>query len=625
MCGIVALVRSSRPPSLDEIVAMRDVVTYRGPDGCGALVDGPVALGHRRLSIIDLAGGQQPMSDVTERYQIVFNGEIYNYLELRQRLSSQGWTFRTNSDTETILAAYALLGDDFVQHLTGMFTFALWDSVDQRLVVARDRLGIKPLYVFRAQDTIAFASEIKSFRPLPEWRGTPRPGALEEYLIYRNLSGRGTMFESVEKVQPGEIWTVDATSSWSGEPRTYWELPHPAHSTGEQRSVDEWSEELDSTMTQVVHDHMISDVPLGTFNSGGVDSSLITALVSEHANDRLNTYSVGFDDPDFDETPYADMVVNRYGTSHHRLVVAPETYAEHLERAIWHHDEPLNHPHSVHLMKLSELAKQKLTVVLTGEGSDELFAGYTRYRFPALLDRAVLRTRLARRSLRLLSALLPQRTRTRIRATVDTTGQVDIAALAAFSDPGAVRALISASVMARDTPEVEAQNGLLAAVLRWDQQTYLQSLLNRMDKMSMAASLEGRVPFLDHRIVELAARMPSNVKLRGATTKYIVKRISERYLPEAIINRKKAGFAVPISQWLRPGGHLNGHLQRLLEPDAKCRDHFDWATVERLCKQHQEGSVDHGEILWGLLNLEIWFRQLATEFSPQQSAVSAAG
>jgi asparagine synthase (glutamine-hydrolysing) len=625
MCGLVALFRSDdRPVAAAEVAAMRDLLVHRGPDDDGLYVDGPVGLGFRRLQIIDLAGGHQPMADASGTLQLVFNGEIYNYRGLRRLLLSRGIALRTQSDTETILGLYQLFGLRCVEYLHGMFAFVLWDGARRRLVAARDRLGIKPLYLLRQDGGIALASEIKAFQGLRGWAPRLAAEGLPEYLIYRGLAGNRTLLAGVERVAPGELLVFG-----EGQERRerYWSFPvpdAPATPAATPRAQREWEEELHDLLSEVVREHLVSDVPLGTFNSGGVDSSLVTALASYGRANPLNTYAVGFADPAFDESAYAQMVAERYRTHHHRLAIDGEEFAAWLGRAIWHHDEPLSHPHCVPLLRLAMLAKQKVTVVLTGEGSDELFGGYRRYRLPALLDRLPLPRWGLRLAVAAAAPRLGELERLRARAMLRDRRGARVEGLAAFVAPEQVRGLLAPQVLAamagggeagaaadlaaRDGLSPVRRPGVLAQTLWFDQQTYLQALLNRLDKMMMAASVEGRVPFLDHRVVELAARLPAGLKVHGTTTKYLLKRVAERYLPPTITRRRKAGFAVPLADWLRAGGPLAPAAALLLEPRTLERGLLVPERVRALVAEHRDGRRDHHEILWALLNLELWHR-----------------
>jgi asparagine synthase (glutamine-hydrolysing) len=621
MCGVVALLHlDGRPVDERELVAMRDLMTHRGPDEAGSFVDGAAGLGHRRLQIIDLGGGHQPMANASGTVHVVFNGEIYNYRELQKLIESRGITLQTNSDTETILGLYELFGLDFVDHLTGMFSIVLWDATRRRLVAVRDRVGIKPLYILRTAKTIAFASETKAFLGLSSWTPEVAAERIPEYLVYRDLAGSGTLTGGVDRVAPGEMIVVEDGRE---KRHRYWDLPLPTSTEDSSRSVDDWVEEVDDLLQRVIRAHLMSDVPLGAFNSGGLDSSLVAALAARCIDQPLNTYSLGFDDPAFDESAYARIVSDRLQTSHHPLIVSDREFADHLPEAIWHLDEPLSHPNCVLLFCLSHLAKQTVTVVLTGEGADEVFGGYPRYRLPRLLDRLHNLGPLVRPLMLAASKLRSGRERARIESIVSSRDGVDVRSLSAFVADDLVRSLMSAEPAS--SPVVDAGLGtrpttpnLFVHTLHHDQTRYLETLLHRLDKMSMAASLEGRVPLLDHRVVELAARIPPSLKLRGFRTKFLLKTVGERYLPNEIIHRKKVGLGVPISDWTRTGGGLSDHVSLLLEPNAACRAYMEAAPLRGVVEAHRAGEADHGELLWSLINLELWLRTFK-----QRSAASA--
>ena len=614
MCGLVGVLHlDGKAADAGDVTAMRDLLVHRGPDDCGLFLDGPVGLGHRRLSIIDLGGGHQPMHNADGTTCVVYNGEIYNYPELRTHLTERGIPLKSSSDTETILGLYDLYGERCVDHLYGMFAFVLWDSRRRRVVVARDRMGIKPLYIARMRGLVAFASEIKAFLALPQWTGDVDAEKVPEYLVYRDVAGKGTLFRDVERVLPGQMLVIDADGRETAH--TYWSMPLPRSSqNGDARhhTMEGWSDELDHLLDEVVRVHLLSDVPLGTFNSGGVDSSLVTAYTARAIDRPVNTHAVAFDDPRYDESRYARIVAERYGTTHHTYKVNEREFADFLPRAIWHLDEPLNHPNSIPIAFLSKLARSNVTVVLTGEGSDELFGGYPRYRLARLLDRYESFFPVLKPLLGALSLLRPANERARIRAALHGDG-VDIAGLAAFVSHEQVRTIagmhawgaVHTSLSRRVKPP-----SVFPETLLYDQQTYLQSLLNRLDKMAMAFSLEGRVPFLDHRVVEFAADVPPDFKLRGTRTKLLLKEVSRKYLPPEIIDRPKAGLAVPVSRWLTRGGVLSPYADALCEPGARLRDYFDGDVVRRSVEEHREGRRDHGELLWALVNFELWLRNV---------------
>jgi len=605
MCGIAGLLYrdASRPCSSETIVAMRDVMPYRGPDDAGLHIDGPLGFGFRRLSIIDLGGGHQPMTDARGSLWIIFNGEIYNYRDARAELIKKGYTFRTQSDTEVILQLYADRGERCVEALNGMFAFAIWDAERKSLFIARDRMGVKPLYYAETPQAFVFASEIKSLFASDLIAPQCREEALAEYLIFRQVVGDDTLFRGVKNLPPGCTMTVcDGRSTvkryWSPRPSA-----EPLRLSAED-AVRQFSELLEDS----VRLRLISDVPVGTFCSGGVDSSLVTAVAARLKGDNVDTYSIGFSESDYDESQYALMVSQHCKTNHHQLNVGNVEYAELFPRMVWHNDEPLDFANSVHIYALSRLAKERVTVVLTGEGSDELFAGYPRYRIPGLA-----------RGYRAVPSPLR-----RLAATV--TGDSRLAKLDRFAAVSDDETLLYNSSYLR--PEVvselspyhsrpdfafrekclEAGERLaldpVGRVSLLDQETFLVSILNRQDKMSMAASIESRVPFMDYRMVEFANRLPTSHKIVNGSGKAIVKAVARTVLPHAIVNRRKSGFGVPLAAWFRASNGMGEHLERLAESSAA--DIFDRSVLRRVIQEHRSSAHDHSELLWTALNLATW-------------------
>ena len=604
MCGIAGLVyRDPARPCLDETVtAMRDVMSYRGPDDAGNYIAGPVGLGHRRLSIIDLGGGHQPMTDSHNRNWIVFNGEIYNYRQARAELVQKGYTFRTHSDTEVILQLYADRGERCVEALNGMFAFAIWDADRRQLFLARDRMGVKPLYYAETNDAFLFASEIKSLFASGHVAPRCREDALGEYLLFRQVAGPETLFEGVKSLPPGCTMTVRdgvvrISQYWSPRPSADPLQLEPAEAIRQFGELFEDSVRL----------RLISDVPVGTFCSGGVDSSLVTAVAAKLKGDAVNTFSIGFSESDYDESHYAEIVSEQYKTIHHRLAIGNVEFADLFPTMVWHNDEPLDFANSVHIYGLSRLAKQFVTVVLTGEGSDELFAGYPRYRIPALARKA----RLVPGPLRALAASL--------------SGDARLAKLHRFASLGQDEALLYNSSYLRPDVARELSPGLearldfrracLAAsrslgldtvgqVSLLDEETFLVGILHRQDKMSMAASIESRVPFMDYRIAEFANRLPSAHKLANGSSKAIVKAFASTVLPTSIVDRRKSGFGVPLAAWFRASEGLGAQLASL--PENPAAGVFDGAVLRRLITEHRAGHRDHSEVLWTALNVVTW-------------------
>ncbi len=605
MCGITGLVYRDRSRECDGdvVTAMRDVMVYRGPDDAGLHLDGPVGLGFRRLSIIDLGGGHQPMTDARGTRWIIFNGEIYNYRALREELIARGHTFRSHSDTEVILQLYVERGEKCVEALNGMFAFAIWDAEHQSLFIARDRMGVKPLYYAETPAAFLFASEVKSLLASRLIQAESRPETFSEYLLFRQVAGPQTLFKGIRTLPPGCTMTIRDGRSRIDR---YWS-PIPS---GDRPAIafDDAVQQFGALLEDSVKLRLVSDVPVGTFCSGGVDSSLVTALAARLKGEPVNTFSVGFDDPDFDESPYALRVSEQYRTIHHRLEVSHAEFAEALPSLVWNNDEPLDFANSIHIFALSRLAKQHVTVVLTGEGSDELFAGYPRYRIPGLAAKY----RYVPAPLRRLASLL---TRDHRIAKLDR--------YAAQSDDDVL--LYNSSYIARDevtqiaprlpagalafrreclgqTASLHLDGAARASLL--DQQTFLAGILLRQDKMSMAASIESRVPFMDYRMVEFANRLPTDCKMRLGSGKAVVKAFARTLLPADIVDRKKSGFGVPLGRWFRSNEGLGAQVAGLA--DRPSADVFDRQALRRFVAEHRDGRRDHTELLWTVLNLCVW-------------------
>lgn len=594
---------ASRPVEASTIVAMRDVAAYRGPDDAGLKIDGHVGLGHRRLSIIDLGGGHQPMADAAGETWIVFNGEIYNYRELRQDLAAKGQAFRTQSDTEVILALYAERGERCVELLNGMFAFAIWDARRRVLFLARDRMGVKPLYYATTRDGFVFGSEVKSLLASGLIEAECRRDALTEYMLFRQVAGRDTMFAGVKALEPGCTMVVrDARPSI----RRYWS-PRPA-ADPPKISAEDALEMLASLLEDSVRLRLVSDVPVGTFCSGGVDSSLVTALAARLKADPVNTFSVGFDEPDFDESEQALQVSRHCGTLHHQLKVGNAEFAELFPRMVWHNDEPLDFANSIQIFALSRLSKETVTVVLTGEGSDELFGGYPRYRLPDLAEYA----RMVPGPLRELAASWSGDHRVaKLARHAAYTSEDALQFNASYNRPDVVADLCPrfepyASPYRESCLAASRALGLdrLNRVSLFDQETFLVGILHRQDKMSMAASIESRVPFMDYRVVEFANRLPPHLKVRNGSGKALVKEFATRLLPADIVHRRKSGFGVPLARWFRSDEGMGARLVEL--PGSPGADIFDQAALARLIREHRAEEADHSEMLWTALNLATW-------------------
>ena len=583
---------------------MRDTFVYRGPDDAGIHVDANVGLGHRRLSIIDLGGGHQPMCDARGVLSIVYNGEVYNYRELRAELVARGHSFRTSSDTEVILQLYADRGEKCVEALNGMFAFAIWDAERRTLFLARDRMGVKPLYYAETPEAFVFASEIKALFASGHVQPDCREERLAEYILFRQVAGSDTLFRGVKSLSPG--CTISRNCEHGTRVNRYWSPRQPREP--KPITYDDARQHLADLLEESVRLRLISDVPVGTFCSGGLDSSLVTALAARQKGDAINTYSIGFDEPDYDESEYALTVARHCGTMHHQLVLGNLPFNDLLPRMIWHNDEPLDFPNSIHIFALSELAKQRVTVVLTGEGSDELFGGYPRYRIPKLSRRYGAVPSSVRQ---LISRFTADHRMAKLERFAALPLQDALLYNASYLQPDVV-----AQLCPRVPPAgLEYRRSCLAATLEGsldvaarasllDQETFLVSILHRQDKMSMAASIESRVPFMDYRLVEFANRLPSRFKLRSGAGKALVKDVAKLLLPAEIITRRKSGFGVPLARWFRASDGLGERIEAL--PGSPGAEVFDRAALRQLVAQHRSGAHDHSELLWTALNVAMW-------------------
>lgn len=613
MCGIVGLFLTRSACDPQRLTAMRDSVVHRGPDGAGNFVEGPLGLGHRRLSIIDLGTGQQPMQTEDGRFVITYNGEIYNYRELRKELEARGARFLTQSDTEVILQAHEHWGDDAIVRLNGIFAYALWDKQTQRLLLVRDRAGIKPLYYSSGPDGIAFASEIKALFESGLVKPRLNQKRVAEYLLYRQVAGHENLFADVHVLPPGH--SMEVIAGRPSEPKQYWSVRDqpPRFGGSYQEAVDA----LDAALQRAVARQLMADVPLGTFCSGGIDSSLITAIAARHASNKINTFSVGFHEDAYDESAYARMAAEACGTIHHELRIDEREYAELLPHLIWHHDLPLNFANSVHIHAVSKLARKHVTVVLTGEGADELFGGYPRYYIPRLLQPVAAIPRPLRAALFGLLAYAPD---SRIRKLADFASRPISDSLlynCTGTDPVRARQVMGSSTGAslefREACIQDAQRrGLdpVTTLATLDFQTYLVSILNRQDKMSMATSIEARVPFLDNEIIDFARSLPLQFKQTFGHRKRVLKDVALRYLPKEIITRRKSGFGVPLQPWFAGRGPMAALLEDALRA-PQTTELLDSNALQTLLTEHRSGAADHSELLWGVLNLALWRKAFA--------------
>jgi asparagine synthase (glutamine-hydrolysing) len=620
VCGIAGRLnfRSGAPVDPAALRGMGDLLAHRGPDGEGLWHDAAIGVVHRRLAVIDLSdAARQPMTGEDPRVWAVLNGEIYNFRELRAALAARGHRFRTQSDTEVLLAAYAEHGVDCLARLRGMFAFALWDGGRRRLLLARDRPGKKPLYYRLDGDGIAFASEPKAFLAEPTFEATPALSALSDYLTYHYVPAPGSAFAGLHRVPPAHYLLVE-----NGRVRLerYWRLGYlPKRAQPEAAAAAELLERL----RDAVRCRLAADVPLGVFLSGGIDSSAVVALVAETGAAPVRTFSIGFEERSHDELPFARLVARRYGTEHHEFVVRPAA-VDILPRLIWHYNEPYADSSAIPTFHLAELTRRHVTVALNGDGGDENLAGYRRHVAGRVADRWAGLARPARRALAALMDALPGSGRgadyaRRFVAGLGEPPPARYARWASHLDPTLKQALTTEEFRqaagGRDSLEYLADRfrwaeglDVVDAALAADVETYLpDDLLVKVDIATMAHGLEGRSPFLDHEVMAYCASLPSDLKLRGRTTKYLLRRAVRGLLPAEVVDRPKQGFAVPIDRWFRRELRALVH-DVLLDARTLQRGYFREAVVRRMLDEHRRGARGWHAELWSLLVLELWHR-----------------
>jgi asparagine synthase (glutamine-hydrolysing) len=625
MCGICGIFFSDRDWHVKSnvLAGMNQRIVHRGPDDEGFFVEENVGLAMRRLSIIDVKSGHQPLSNENHDVWIVYNGEIYNHAELRTDLEAKGHRYRTRSDTETIVHLYEEYGRDCVKHLRGMFAFAIWDRRKRVLFAARDRLGIKPFYYRWDGGAFLFGSEIKTILAYPGIVPEFNRATLAEYLAFGYVTGPETMFMGIRKLMPGH--TLELAEGGKPQIAQYWDLTGEVDR--EPRSREYYVKTYRELLEQAVSSHLMSDVPLGVFLSGGLDSSAVAALTKKVCGDRVQTFAVGYGEEAFSELKYAREVADHIQSEHHEVRLSREEFFASLPKLTWHEDEPIVWPSSVSLYFVARLARERATVVLTGEGSDETLGGYTRYAwtmFNTRMDAAyraatpsALR-RLVRQAIQAgpLSATLHRKLgHTFLVRDGDSWPSFyydnffSAFAAAEQSELLTAEAQAAAGDAYRGSMETfERSHGdLLHRLLYADINSYLIELLMKQDQMSMAASIESRVPFLDHVLVEFTARIPAKYSIQGMAGKFILKQAVDDLLPRSIVYRKKMGFPTPWDYWLS-GPQLDDLERMLLEPRTIERGLFRPDTVKRIFTEHRAKARDHGNRIWRLLNLEIWHR-----------------
>ena len=623
MCGIAGIFDSFKSVHERLLKRMTDALVHRGPDDEGFYCSGPIGLGHRRLSIIDLAGGHQPLANEDETVWIVFNGEIYNFGELHDELVKKGHVFKTRSDTEVIVHLYEEEGENCFKRLRGMFAIAIWDARNRKLLLARDRVGKKPLFYFYDGRRIAFASEMKAILEIP---GIPReidPEAVSDYFSLLYIPAPKSIFKNIRKVLPGHYLVVSQNGIRETE---YWDL---SFNQSLQLTEQAWCERLLETYREAVRIRLMSEVPLGAFLSGGVDSSSVVAVMAGLLNTPVTTCSIGFAEEEFNETDYAREIASRFKTDHHEHVVRPDAVGI-VEKLAWHYDEPFADSSSVPTYYVSKAAREHVTVALSGDGGDENFAGYRRYYFDKRENsiRGLLPAAIRQPIFRALASLYPKADWAprifRGKATFQNLARSPIEAY--FRSVSALKSELKEQILhgdlCRQLGDYDSLDVLrsyydkadtmdpISRIQYVDVKTYLtDDILVKVDRASMAHSLEVRAPILDHKLMELAATIPSSMKLRGMNGKYIFKKTLNEVLPRSVLNRKKMGFGVPLAQWLRNDLREFAHAVIF---DQRQDSFLNDASVNGIWQEHQRGFRDRSTELWSILMFRLWQREFLT-------------
>ncbi|WP_448547402.1 XrtA/PEP-CTERM system amidotransferase [Thalassotalea fusca] len=626
MCGITGFFRLSSEATVENslLTAMNQAQFHRGPDEGGEYVDEYVALGHRRLSIIDLSSGQQPMISDCDNYILVFNGEIYNFPEVREELIAKGHQFKTHSDTEVILRAHIEWGEESIHRLRGMFAYVIWDKKQKSLYVTRDRLGIKPLFWAIIDNVFYFASELKSLKLLPNLDKTVEPKALEQYFAFGYVAEPYTIYKQVAKLSPGHTLSISVDSP---KPKIskYWDVSYANQTDYDEQA---YQEALITEFKKSIDSHMMAEVPLGSFLSGGVDSSAVVAMMSQESKQPVKTCSIGFDVADYNETDFARMVAQKYQTDHQEKIVKSDDF-DLLDELAGLYDEPYADSSAMPTYRVCQLAREKVTVCMSGDGADELLAGYRRYnlmmneekvrsKIPASIRKAIFKP---------LGKLYPKldwapqflRAKTTFQSLAMDTAEGYFHGVSILNDEQR-KALFSPSVLSslgdysaievfREHEENFDGNDPLSLIQYLDIKTYLVGdILTKVDRASMAHSLEVRVPFLDHEFVEWSATVPYKAKLKHGEGKYVLKKAMEDYLPHDVLYRNKMGFRVPLADWFR--GPLKEKLRSaLLSEEMKACGLFNMNTIEQWVNAHQSGRREYSAPLWTLLMFASFIRQ----------------
>jgi asparagine synthase (glutamine-hydrolysing) len=629
MCGIAGIYnfKTREPVTQSLLKAMTDTLVHRGPDDEGFYVSGPLGLGHRRLSIIDLEGGHQPIANEDETVWVVFNGEIYNFSDLHESLVQKGHHFKTRSDTEVIVHLYEEEGEKCFEKLRGMFALAIWDGRKRKLVLARDRVGKKPLFYFYDGSRIAFASEMKALLEVPNVCREIDPQAVSDYFSFLYIPAPKSIFKHIRKVLPGHYVVVAENGIREVE---YWDIRF-AHTI--ELAENEWCEKLLDTFREAVRLRLISDVPLGAFLSGGVDSSSVVALMAGCVNGPVTTCSIGFEEKEFNELDYAREVASQFETDHHERMVCPDAVGI-VDKLVWHYDEPFADSSAVPTYYVSQVAREHVTVALAGDGGDENFAGYRRYYFDRRenMMRAMLPHAVRQPLFATLASLYPKADWAprvfRGKATFQNLARDPIEAY--FRSVSALKSELKEQLLdgqlrrelnGYDSLDVfrqyyrQADTGdPLSRIQYVDIKTYLtDDILVKVDRASMAHSLEVRAPLLDHKLMELAASIPASLKLRGMNGKYIFKKALKQILPISVLQRRKMGFGVPLAQWFR-NDLKDMAYEAIFECNHGCLT--DRSTAMRIWKEHQQGCRNRSVELWALLIFQLWQRKFLRQATP---------
>jgi len=627
MCGIAGFTQFNNHFGDNKtLTAMGDAILHRGPDAGGTYLEEHIGLSHRRLSIIDLSeSGNQPLTSHDQQYVIAFNGEIYNFLELREKMASEGYPFKTHTDTEVILALYEKMGTDCLKEINGMFAFAIWDKTTESLFIARDRIGKKPLYYYPIANDVVFASELKAILTLDSIPREIRLDALHDFFAYQYVPDPKTIFKDIFKLEPGHFLTVNANGI---KKQQYWDISFKNQTL---QTEEEIKHELQDVINRCTRSRMVSDVPLGAFLSGGVDSSGIVATMAKISKTPITTCSIGFDASQFNETEFALKVAEQYQTNHHEFTVH-QNVKDNLEQIVRFFDEPFADPSLIPTFFVSQLARQKVTVAIAGDGGDEVFAGYEKYSidhienrirklFPQLIRKvifpplakltAIFNFRLCKKATTLLNTL-----------SLDpdmgfylSNAQITDTLWNKMASPETLSILGDYHPSTITTGFYQNSDGKdhLSKILYTDMKTYLPGdILVKVDRMSMANSLEVRAPILDYKLIEFATTIPSKYKFKNGEKKHILKEAFKQDLPDDILYRKKMGFSVPLALWLRT--EIKDLAEKVIfDSKGGLKEYFNMPYIQELWNQHQNGSDDHSTVIWSMLMFQMWWNAYMAE------------